>query len=101
MYLHYVAIRPVKPSDDDELVAGRYALQPVRDLRIHFDPGIVRAFIALLRRVGPILQRRTDQADRTEQVFSLWHNTISCGQFVGTCDFVWATSTADAARATS
>jgi hypothetical protein len=61
-----LAVRPIEPREQQELVADIDPLERLGDVRLEVDPGIRRALVALLgsgRRVG---QRRLDPADRAE-----------------------------------
>ena len=57
---------PVKPGDDEHLIANRHAEQAVRRPRIDLEPNVWCALIALFRCVAARCQRRSDEADRAE-----------------------------------
>ena len=58
-----VAIGPVKPGQDEELVSGLDALEPLDDVGLEDQPRIGRALVALLGRRLRVRERRGDPAD--------------------------------------
>ena len=64
--LQRVAAALVKPGDDEHLIANRHAEQAVRRPRIDLKPNVWCALVALLRRLLPGSQRRSDEADRAQ-----------------------------------
>src|SRR5262245_28318595 len=63
MDLQDVATRPVKPCDNDELVAGGNAIQCPSGPRLYLEPCIRRALGTLSGRFTARLERGADHAD--------------------------------------
>jgi hypothetical protein len=62
----HVALRAIEPGEDEELVAGLDALQPVENVRLEGDPRIGCALVALPGRRRRVGERRLDPADCPE-----------------------------------
>jgi hypothetical protein len=64
MYLQDVALSLVKPGNDNNFIADRNAVKSLCYRRIHFEPGVGRAFTALLGGFFALFEWRTNDADR-------------------------------------
>jgi hypothetical protein len=62
----HVALRPIEPGEDEELIAGLDALQPVEDIRLEDDPRVGGTLVALPGRSRRVCERRLDPADLAE-----------------------------------
>jgi hypothetical protein len=67
MDFEHIAIRPMEPRDNDELIARRNPKECSREGRIHFEPRIRRSFGTLARALHSPLEALivfVQQADR-------------------------------------
>ena len=64
--LEHIALRAIEPGEDEQVVTGLDAMQPVDDVRLEDDPRIGRALVALPGRRRRVGERRLDPADWAE-----------------------------------
>jgi hypothetical protein len=54
MYLQDAAVGVVQPGNQDELIAGSYAVQRRQEGIVYIEPGVGSTLVALPRRFGEV-----------------------------------------------
>src|SRR5215469_5859615 len=63
MHLQSLSTRLVQPRQNDDLIAGRKAIQCLRGKRMYFKPSIRSTLRTLLRSLAALLEFRADHPD--------------------------------------
>src|SRR5215467_5674336 len=77
MRFQNVALSLVQPGNHHEFITHRNPLQPRCHRRIHFEPGIGRAFVALIGGFSTLFERRMKHANGRKGIVSLSHHAPS------------------------
>src|SRR5215469_7698481 len=77
MRFQNVALSLVQPGNHHEFIAHRNPLQPRCHRRIHFEPGVGRAFAALIGGFSTLFERRMKQANGSKGMVNLSHHVSS------------------------
>src|SRR4051812_30275933 len=82
MHFQEVALSLVQPGNHDDLVAHFDTLKSLCKRRVHFEPGVGRAFAALPGSFFTLFERRMKQANWSKGIVSLLHHAPS---FIAVC----------------
>jgi len=83
VHFEHLAIRTVKPRDDDDLVIFRDSEQSAREGRIDFEPCVRCTFRPLTRCLTRRPKRRADVSDTVKRVFLVHLDLLSTSEFFG------------------
>jgi hypothetical protein len=74
MHFQDVALSLVQPGNHDEFVAHRNPFKSLCNRRVHFEPGVGRAFATLIGGFFTLFERRMKQANWRKGIVSLSHH---------------------------